>query len=462
MKKVNKIYFLLVLGILLMQPVLAIDLDVQQISENEVMIIGLQNPAIFELNVTNNGPSDQFTFYTFFGTGLEPKTPVAIKSGESKIVEIRVYPRDDSDLLGYVTFKYFIQGQDRTEVEKSLLVNIIKLENAFEIGANSIDPESSSVNVYVHNQVDFRFQNLKVHFNSPFFDFSEVVELAPYERENFDVRLEKSDFAKLMAGFYTLNAYFELENVTGNVIETIDFLEKNIVLEEENQFGLIISTDIIKKTNEGNTIDGAEISVKKNILSRMFTTFSPQPDLVKREGLGVTYFWNENLNPGESFEVEVKTNWLIPFLVIILVVLTVIFARKYSKTDLVLRKRVGFLNAKGGEFALKVMISVESKKFIENVKVFDRLPPLVKIYEKFGGELPKRFNKTKKVFEWEFGSLEPGEKRFLSYVIYSRVGVLGRFALPSTFATFTREGKLEEVSSNKAYFLAEQKTKEDN
>ncbi|MCR4327644.1 MAG: hypothetical protein NUV46_03625 [Nanoarchaeota archaeon] len=453
----KKVFLILVLGFLLLQPILAIDLDIQKLSDKETMVIGLENPATFKINVTNNGPTEKFTFYTFFGMGLEPAEAIEIKSGESKVIQVKIFPRLDSELSGYVTFKYYIRDKYKEEIEESLTVNLIYLKDAFEIGANSIDPESNSVNVYVHNKVNFDFEDLNVRFTSPFFEVEETVSLSPYERRNFDLTLERSDFAKLMAGFYTLTGDFEIEGVSGRTEETIDFLEKDIVKDEEKKFGFVVSTEVITKTNEGNTISNTQISVKKNIISRMFTSFSTTPTVVKRDGFGITYLWDQKLNPGDSFEVEVKTNWFFPILIIILLIATVILARKYASTDLVLRKRISFVNAKGGEFALKVTISVEARKFIENVKVFDRLPPLVKIYEKFGGEIPKRFNKTKKVFEWEFQTLQPGEKRFLSYVVYSKVGVLGKFALPETFSTFTREGKLKEVSSNKAYFLAEQK-----
>ena len=46
--------------------------------------------------------------------------------------------------------------------------------------------------------------------------------------------------------------------------------------------------------------------------------------------------------------------------------------------------------------------------------------------------------------------------RVLSYVIYSKVGVLGRFALPPATALYEMQGKVEESQSNRAFFVAEQ------
>ena len=454
----RKIYLLLLLGLFLIQPILAVDLTVEKLSEKEVMIVGLEGPAVFEVNVTNNELTDKFLFYTFFGLGMEPTERIEIGSNESKAIELKVFPREDSDLKGYVTFSYFIQGLNRSEIEEKLILNIVNLEDGFEIGAGSINPESNSINIYLHNKLNFNFEKLKVSFSSPFFNFEEVVDFSPYERKDFEIVLNKEDFSKLMAGFYTLKASLEIENVTATIEESINFLEKNMLRKERRDYGFIISTTVIKEINEGNTLEESRISINKNILSRMFTTFSPEPSFVERDGSSITYTWSKKIGPGEYSEVEIKTNWLIPLLILIIIILTIIMAKKYSKTDLVLRKRVSFVRVKGGEFALKVMIGIEAKKFVENVRIFDRLPPLVKVYDRYGGELPKRFNKTKRTFEWDLGTLEATERRMLSYMIYSKIGVLGKFALPATISLFEREGKTKEVSSNKAFFLSDQRS----
>ena len=53
--------------------ILAVNLDVQKTSSDEVMIIDLNKPAVFELSIKNNGPTDEFMIYTFFGAGSLPK-----------------------------------------------------------------------------------------------------------------------------------------------------------------------------------------------------------------------------------------------------------------------------------------------------------------------------------------------------------------------------------------------------
>ncbi|MEJ2267970.1 MAG: hypothetical protein P8X70_02755, partial [Nanoarchaeota archaeon] len=185
-------------------------------------------------------------------------------------------------------------------------------------------------------------------------------------------------------------------------------------------------------------------------------SFSPVPDIVERKGFLIYYTWNTEINPGENFEIVVKTNWLFPLLIIFFIITIIILAKQYSKTNLNLKKKISFVHAKGGEFALKVSISVHAKKYIEKIKIIDRLPPLVKIHEKFGGEKPIHVNEKTRKLEWDFERLDSGETRVISYIIYSKIGILGKFALPSAKAVYERDGKILQSESNRAFFMAEQ------
>ena len=139
----------------------------------------------------------------------------------------------------------------------------------------------------------------------------------------------------------------------------------------------------------------------------------------------------------------------------------VVLVRKYTGTSLVLRKRVSFVRAKGGEFALKVSIAAQAKKHIDRVNLVDRLPPLVSLHEKFLGEQPTRADEKNRRVEWNFESMQPGEIRIVSYIIYSKVGVFGKFELPTATAIFEKEGNIHEVESNKAFFISEQRKVEE-
>jgi len=452
----KKILVLLLIG-LLISFISAINLKVEKQSSDEVMIGEIDNPASFDLRITNSGPADSFLFYNLLGFGMAPKGTVLINKGETKNVKLMIYPRENFDFRGFYTFQYFIQAQDSSEIAEELTVEIIDLKDAFEVGSGEIDPELNSLEIYIHNKKNFNFEKINVAFSSNFFNVEKEFSLGGNQREDFDVQLNKDDFKKLMAGFYTLNAEVMVGDKKANVEGIIKFIEKDIVTTTKKQYGFIINTKIIKKTNEGNVLAKSEIIIKKNIISRLFTSFSPEPDVVERQGAEISYTWNKEIKPGESLEIVVKTNWLLPLLLILFVVVIVILVKQYSKTDLILKKRVSFVKAKGGEFALKVSVLVNAKKYIERINIIDKLPNLVKVYERFGGEKPSKIDEKNKKIEWYFEKLEQGETRMMSYIVYSKIGVVGKFALPSASAIYEKEGEIHESESNKAFFIAEQK-----
>ena len=262
-----------------------------------------------------------------------------------------------------------------------------------------------------------------------------------------------------MAGFYTLNVEAEVGGKTAEIEGVIKYAEKDVLATSSTNYGFVINTEVIKKINEGNVVAQTETVVKKNIISRLFTTLTPEPDSVDRQGLTVYYVWNRELNPGETLEITARTNWLFPLVVILLIVAIVLLVKQYSRTNIVLKKRVNFVRAKGGEFALKVSIFVNAKKYVERVNIIDRLPPLVKLYERYGGEKPTRIDEKNRKLEWNFEKLEAGETRALSYIIFSKVGILGKFALPSASAIYEKDGEINETESNKAFFITEPRVK---
>jgi hypothetical protein len=454
--------FLQVMILFLIVPLIsAVNLNVEQKADDVAMITGLDMPAMFELDITNLGNGDSFIFYNFFGSDTLPKGAVDIAGGETKKVDVGVYPRDDLRQEGRIKFDVYVKGaKDTAEGRYPLMVNVITFDKAFEVGAEEFKPDSNNVSVYIKNLVNFNFQNINAQFKSPFFNFEKTFSLNPYEKKSFEISLNKDDFKELMAGFYTLNAEIVAKNKKTNVEGIMKFSEKDIVTSSQDEYGIIVHTKRIFKVNEGNTVSTSSTVLKKNIISRLFTTFSPEPDIVERKGLSIYYSWEEQLKPGERLEIIVRTNWLLPLLAILLIVAIIILTKQFSKTNLTLRKKVSFVRAKGGEFALKVSVNVTARKFVEKVHVIDRLPPLVKLHEKFGGEMPKKVDENNRRIEWHFDRLQEGESRIVSYIIYSKVGVLGKFALPNTTAIYEKDGEVHEAESNSAFFIADQIKKE--
>jgi len=456
----KKIFVLLCALFLVLQIVSAINLKVELVGENGVMIPELNAPSVFKTNITNFGPTDNFEFYNLLGFRMAPIGTVQIANSETAEIDLIIYPRENFDFEGHYSFNYYIKGSSGDEVEKKLTMKIVKLVDAFEVGSEKIDLDSNSLNIYIHNKENFNFEKINAKFSSAFFDFEEEFSLKPNERQSFSVKLNKEDFKKLIAGFYTLKADLEIENVETTVEGLIKFVEKDLLTTTKKDSGFFISKKIITKTNEGNTLVDSETHVKKNIVSRLFTSFSLEPDVVDRQGVVVDYYWTKQISPGEELKIVVTTNWFYPLIVVFFIVIVVILVKKYTATDLELKKKVAFVKTKGGEFALKVSIIISARNFIERVNLRDRLPAMMKVHDRFSGEKPTRVDEKTKIIEWNFESLDAGEKRVSSYIIYSKVGVLGKFALPCATAIYEKMGKIKEAVSNRAFFIAEPIKKE--
>ena len=455
----KKIFSVMVILLLMFPLISAVNLKIEQTSDNEAMIRGLDMPATFTLKIKNLGSTDNLMFYNFFGSDTLPKGTVSINQWETKEIAVGIYPRDDLKQLGLVQFDLYVKGSQGDSVTYPLMVNVIDLEDAFEVGAAEFKPDSNNISVYIKNVANFNFEDITIKFKSSFFEFEKTTSLAPYEKQIFEITLNKEEFRDLIAGYYTIKADVEVKGKTATVEGKLKFSEKDIVTSSQNEYGIIINTKTITKTNEGNVISPSSTVVKKNIISRLFTTFSPEPDLVERDGLSIYYTWEKELKPGEELNIIIKTNWLLPLLAVLLIVTIVLLTKQFSKTDLVLKKRVNFVKAKGGEFALKVSLIVSAKNFIERVNVIDRLPMLAKLHERFGGEVPRKIDEKSKKMEWYFDKLQAGESRVISYIIYSKVGVLGKFVLPTATAIYEKEGKVHEAESNHAFFITEQARK---
>ena len=165
------VILLMSLLLLVSMPIIsAVNLQVEQMSDDVAMIKGVDMPAIFDLKIKNLGGGENFIFYSFFGSDIFPKGTVLINGGETKDVQVGVYPRDDLKQEGRMKFDIFIKGVSE-EINYPLMLNVVTLNQAFEIGAEEFKPDSNNVSVYIKNLLNFNFNSLDCNFKSSFFNF---------------------------------------------------------------------------------------------------------------------------------------------------------------------------------------------------------------------------------------------------------------------------------------------------
>ena len=431
-----------------------IDLEVEKNSKGNVVISELRNPAIFDLEIHNKGGEDNFEIYSLVGVSMSPKGTFILPAGKSTI-EVQATPSESAlKNQGPYYFEYYIRGQNSGTFKDNLLIQIVRLQDVFEIPTSALHPDDLFFNLSIKNTQNAKIEKVKIHFNSEFFDFTRILSFKPFENVQVPVVLDKEKLKSLNAGPYVISVEIEVENVKKQIEGIVDYLEKTGVSVRKENKGFILRETIVTKKNEGNVKSVGEILITKNILTRLFTTYSVEPDKVNRKGFFVEYVWEEELAPSESLTISMTTNYTLPFILIILIVVGGLFAKIYSQNNLVLKKSVSLVRTKGGEFALKVMINVRARKHVDSVQIIDRLPGMTKLYEKFGRRPDRIDEMTRRLF-WNIDRLNAGEERMFSYIVYSKVRVLGRFEIPATMALYDCEGKTHESFSNKTFFVSE-------
>jgi len=432
-----------------------INLEIEQTTINNIIVSELNNPATFNLKIKNLGPADNFQIYSLIGVDMTPKGTFLLKSGETKNIEVKVYALERlRNKPGTLTFVYKIHGQDTGIQSELLTIKIMPLQEALELGSFPINPNSTQATIFIRNNVNAPF-DIKADFSSAFFDSSKNFHIKELETKFFNITLNKDKMKTLLAGKYIITAKLLLQGESQKITGTLKFEEQESISTTDSTSGFFFRKQIIKKTNEGNIPIVANVNIRKNIISRLFTTFNIEPNQVTRQGIYVYYNIQKEINPSETLTIKITTSWLYPISLILLILIIAYLVYIYNITDLILKKRVAFVKTKGGEFALKVFLRVKARRYVERIEINDKLPGLVKIHEKFPGHPPDKIDVKKRRIIWNIESLDQGEERIFSYIVYSKVGIIGKFELPPAIASYEREGEIKQAVSNKTYFMNE-------
>ena len=433
-------------------------LQVSSKATDDVIVMDFPGqPAKFNVNLdVSSGESGTYNIYTLTDLTLFPEDNFQLNSGKSSM-EVLVYPWESLKYRGYFTFVYNFRNENaKINQPEQMTVRVVDLKDMVEISSDSNEFGKDTLTFYIDNLEKKALNDVNVRFVSKFFDVEKTIDIKAAGKTEITLPVDKEQLRKSTAGSYLVTGFFKTEkNETVGVEGKIYIGEKAGIETSEENKGLIIRTKIVTKQNVGNVPQKVSVKVKKDMLSRLFVSFNTEPDLTERQGAMVTYTWNRQLNPADKLIVKVKTNYILPLIVLIFAAVVVYLVRRIiaKRADVV--KSVYPVKAKGGEFALKVTIKVKAKKAMANVSLVDKIPAMVKLYEKSGLNASK-IDYPNRRLQWDIGDLNAGESREVSYIVYSKIGVVGKFSLPLALVVFEQDGQVHEVESNNVFFLSEQ------
>ena len=448
---------LLITTLLFLTSVSALTLNPEY--ETNIIVKDFASEITLDLEITNV-TLGTYNLYTLADISIKPAETFQINS-DPFTKTFTISPTQNLDFEGNYAFTYILNHRGVEKTEQKMLIQIVNLEDIIEISSDSIQPESNKITFYIKNKEAIHLKDLTASFSSILFKTEpKTFDLKPNEKLEITVTVDETKLKKTKAGVYIINSIFQTENGEREIEGNLYLGEKKGITSTEDKSGLLIRSEIITKVNAGNVIESIQINLNRNIFSRLFTSFNIEPTITERKGLTVQYTWTkERLMPAEAYVVKAKTNYLLPILIIILATLAILGFKRFSETKLEIKKSVSPVKTKNGEFALKVQLSLKAKKDIENVSLVDKVPAIVKIYNKFGIVKPDKIDPASRRIHWNIGDLEAGEERLFNYIIYSKVGVVGKFSLPRALAVFEKDGDIHEIDSNNVFFMNEQTNK---
>lgn len=443
------------LAVFLSAQVVLADTEISAKDINSIVIKELSTPATFEVTVNNdNGVYNNYVIDTLLDIVITPNDLGGIESKTKKTFSIEVDPSADmrERSSGLIAFEYFVKGSKSGTVKSTMVINLKSFEEITDI----ILPTSLAADAE-RIEIAFRFnedisKDIELSIVSDF--FSEELELKLSDevvKKTFPLDLKDKT-----AGVYDLTFNFVIDGEEVTVVKELILGSVVDILENEENSGKFLSrTSKITKTNNGNSLTDISIVVEKSVLASLFTSFSGEPRTKKESGKYI-YEWSQELNPGESLEVTIKTSYYLPFIVLLLIILAVIVFKIVTAPQVKITKKAVRVRTKSGIFASRMIVNVKNiGNPITNVKVIERLPAFTEILrDKFGFVTPSEIKKRTVI--WDFEKLGKGEEIMFSYVVYSKINVFGKLEVPSAVVTY-RDDKDEfrEEMSNKIYILSE-------
>jgi len=424
--------------------------------ETNIIVKDFSSEITLDLEITNATPGT-YNLYTLADIRIQPSETFQITEDPFQ-KQFTISPTDNLDFEGNYAFTYILNQRGIEKTEQRMLLEIVNLEDVIEISSDSIQPKSNEITFYIKNKEAIYLNNLTAKFSSLLFETDETTfDLKPNEKREMTIKVDEAKLKKTKAGVYIINSVFKTKTGEREIEGNLYLGEKKGITSTEDKSGILIKSETITKVNTGNIIESIQININKNIFSRLFTSFNIEPTLTERSGLTIEYTWlKEKLNPAEAYTIKAKTNYLFPILIIILAIMAFLGFKRFSETKLEIKKTVSPVKTKNGEFALKVQLAIKARKDIENVSLVDKIPAIVKIYKKFGTVKPDKIDPKSRRVHWHIGDLQAGEERLFDYIIYSKVGVIGKFSLPPALAIFEKDSQIHEIDSNNVFFMNEQ------
>jgi len=230
-----------------------------------------------------------------------------------------------------------------------------------------------------------------------------------------------------------------------DIIEYSDF-----VASPDSIHQLFKTTTEYRIVNLGNIPKTDLFKVQTNIFEKLFISSEPNPTEVKlrQQYMG----WELSLEPGEETTLIVTENYR-PALYILLIIVVVTMVYFIYRSPVSIKKEAIVIgSSEEGISDMKILLHVRNRSpdLIESITLTDMVPALAQLKKQkhIGTLAPSKILRHKKkgtIVKWELEALEPFEERIISYVIKTKMTIVGGYNLPIAKMQFMAKNNTERV-----------------
>ena len=436
---------------------------VSEESEKNIVLPG--EGASFFIDVNNLGVKDSYGItLTDSNWRLKGKTSVDMESGQKQRVRIELFPVGTLKPSSYSVNLRVYSKTTGEAVDRALLVNLVAFEQLIdaqlEYNPQGLDPRKENlIRLNLKNKNNIPLDGLKISIDSSLFDDERNVRLLPLEARTEELKVVFKDFVE--KGGYDVHVLITMNGKTlVDRTEKVNVGNYNDVTEDKvEENGLLVKKIKLIRQNNGNTASQEDFTVRLNSFEKTFTSMHPEPTESSKNNDVYYYIWKFSINPGDSYKIEVKTDYLTPLVVIVLLIIIGVVAYILLKKDVSIKKKVLTIKKGEGISEMKIILIVKNKGGgLKGLQVVDRLPRIVKRPTEYGIVKPVHVKTSElgdTLITWHLENLVKGEERVISYKIKSDVHVIGRLSIPvATVKYRAKSGNIVNVNSNKNIIIS--------
>ena len=189
---------------------LASALNISAEYNSNILIPEIESSIDLTLTITNATPGT-YNLYTLADISIKPSETFKI-STDPFIKTFTITPTENLDTEGYYKFTYTLNHRNFEKTDKKFTAKILNLEDAIEIGSDTINPTSNEIKFYVKNLEAITIKNLSAKFSSVLFDTETTFDLAPNQKLEFIANVSEDKLKKTKAGIYIIESTFQTKD----------------------------------------------------------------------------------------------------------------------------------------------------------------------------------------------------------------------------------------------------------